>query len=590
MKKVLSFVLIGAFVLLLIGCGRDTAASNGSASEDVGQSVAGLGEDVSFLSSDGSSVYRIVRPDGDLELNETVKSLIKQMRVVLNTDIYSVYDYESGDGVYEILIGDTNRSETLTAEKLLEEHGGRYNDYIIISIGRKIVIFSKNTDRIPKAVEYFSQTFLQKDVVKNGIAFYCISDESYGSVTVNGIEVGLFDFVRPHCNSSYLTEVKMQEISDRILGITGYNIPITHDTETHETAKYEIIVGNADRDGVEPISDYDKFSIKISGEKVYLNGGSAHATAMAVSEFGKMLEKGNITDADSVINGSYEAAFKNYDKATEYYKTWGDDFDEAELDTSVWVQQGYSVKQPGIGGKTSVRSESPQDVFVSDGKFHICARQDDEYYYGGKILTQGKLAFKYGVLEASMLVPVGKGFWTALWTVSDDTYPNSLDSALPKYIHSEIDIMESFGSASWFSGTFHSTPLSEGEKVGYTKITANIEDCIGDKKRYIDDELGLSEVFRCYGMVWDDKNVTLFCDGKAFLSYNYAKIDMQWMETLHNEMYVIISMATCFERDPYADRIDEMPEQWEKSNKLIVDWVNLYQLQDGKCFLNQFKG
>ncbi len=46
-----------------------------------------------------------------------------------------------------------------------------------------------------------------------------------------------------------------------------------------DAAEYEIIIGNCKRDGVSIISDPDKYEIRIEDKKIFLNGGSAHATA-----------------------------------------------------------------------------------------------------------------------------------------------------------------------------------------------------------------------------------------------------------------------------------------------------------------------
>ena len=99
-------------------------------------------------------------------------------------------------------------------------------------------------------------------------------------ITVNGANISEFIIVRPHYNSSYLTQVEMEKLIDEVYAKTGVKLTIEEDAYVAET-KYEIVVGNNNRNGVEKIADHDEYRIKISGTKVYLNGGSPHRVCKA---------------------------------------------------------------------------------------------------------------------------------------------------------------------------------------------------------------------------------------------------------------------------------------------------------------------
>ena len=584
MKRFISLLLVLVLELgLMAGCGGDSnegeSVSNGSAVNVTGGAFST--EKVEFV-KDNAAVYRLVRNDNSEATITAAQYLFKQMKDKLGANFRNVSDSEDGSDIYEILIGDVNRPEVKIAKDYLESAvGGRYNDYIIATVGKKIVIYVENEENLQKVCQEFLDLYVKPEGVEGGILLTKGSEGNFANYTINGVDVGKFDFVRPHYNSSYLTEVEMNDLSATVLEKTGYKMQITHDTVTASSpAKYEIIVGNTTREGVETISNYDAYNIKIAGEKVYINGGSAHATAIAVSEFGKMLEKGDVTDANSVTSASYEQTMSSYDKTNEYYKTWGDDFDGDTLDTTKWWQCDETYSQAaGLNGKTSVRSSQPGDVFLTDGKFYICAREDDKYYYGGMIRSEGRMSYKYGYLEMSAIIPDGDGFWVALWTQSTDA-TSFLDPSQPCVSKPEIDIVECFGNSAYYEATGHLWPTSYGKNTyGYehTTIDKPIE---GVSSKYsADTGKILGDGFHTYGYLWDINSIAFTCDGNLFIRHDTTTTEFD-KETFNHSQYLIFSMALGFANSPLA-KITDDPKEWTETNKLVADWINIYQKDDG---------
>lgn len=576
MRKTISFLLVLILTFsLLAGCGGDEKKSNNTSTTQQASTA-----DVSYLDANGEAVYRIVRPDGDAIATPIAQYLLKQFKTI-DVSMRSVADIEDGTDAYEILIGNTNRQETATAREMLaQKTGGRYDDYIVCTLGKKIVIFSKSETGLNNACDYFVKNYMKKEGIKGGIEYTFAVSGDFDNITINGMSLGAFNFVRPHYNSSYLTEVEMQNTTEAVLNRSGYYLDILHDTKT-APANCEIIVGNADRDGVEPITDPDAYIIKISGTKVYLNGGSAHATAVAVTEFAKLLEKGSITDADS-ISGNYTDTIANYDNTNYYAKTWGDDFDGTALDTSKWGQVTETDSAPGKNGKLSVRSGDPRDVYVSDGKFTIAAREDENYYYGGMIWTSGKMYYKYGYLEMSALLPHGEGYWVALWTWSNDT--QSSDGTGPILSRPEIDIVEMFGNSKYYAANCHAWPTADGEKLGYQHTS--LDNTHGNDKKYNIPDEGkvLGDDFHTYGFLWTDTMMGFTCDGDLYFSYDTTTIE-QDTEAFNHMMYLRISMANNWESAPYSGVTGD-PADWADTNKYIVDWINIYQLKDQKSIMH----
>ena len=578
-KRIASILLVLILsVGLFVGCGSDSdgdgdTASNGGTSIDGDIFFTGK---IDFKDSNGESVYSILRPEGDSTALPVAQKVFKAIKDTVGVSAKNQTDDNDGTDKYEILIGNCDRPETATAKQYLAEKvGGRYDDVIICSINKKIVIYSKNPLNLEKAAEYFVNTYVKADGVSGGILYTEAAKGNFESVTVNGEPIGKFKLIRPHFNSSYLTEMAMEEIVDTVYKKTGFMLDIVHD-EYVNTGDYEIIVGKANRSDIKTIADTDAYNITVSGKKVYLNGGSAHATAVAVSEFSKLLT-GDIKDQST--DGSYNTVIGSYNAATTLKYAWGDDFNGTSLDTSKWYQS--TMKESGTkgeNGKTSVRSDYPNDVFVNDGSFHICARQDETYYYGGRITTQKTMRYKYGYLEMSAVLPHGSDFWVALWACGDVT--EAINGNYNMY--PEIDVIECFGNSAWYAANCHSWPTVHGEVAGLKHTS--LDDSYGNEKKYqCPDDLLLTQSFHTYGMMWTPDSMTFVCDGDDYFNYNFQD-GTEDKNTFNQEMYLIISMALGFENNSTSIN-DATPDDWAYTNKYIVDWINIYQKNDGISYV-----
>ncbi len=581
MKKAFSVSAVILIVLhLLVGCSEQSENETVSEQSSVVSSV-GIVDDVQFINSDGEAVYCVVRPSDDNSAMPYAQYVVKYYKSLLGVNVKNISDEDDGTDQYEILVGNCNRAEVAIAMQHLEQKtGARYNDYIIYTVGKKIVIYSQSDEGLSNATKYFIDNFLKKDGIKGGIEYVYAVDGDFKNLTVNGVPIGRFSLIRQHYNASYLTQLEMNGMTEELFSKTGYRIEIKHDQYT-EPEEYEIIVGDAKREGVEVITNRDEYRIKIEGKKVYLNGGSPHATAMAVSEFRKMLN-GDITDSQSRV-GSYSETLRSYDMTTTLYKTWGEDFDGTEIDTSVWKVGDPGSRDQGLNGKTQVRSSDPKDVFVNDGKFHICAREDDEYYYGGIIQTY--CTYKYGYIEMSSKIPHGTGFWTALYLCSDDG-ASVIEPSLPMLASPEYDVMECFGNSEHYQANIHSWPRGGANLLyGWEHISLDGAK-YGNDKRYhsVDKGIPLGYDYHTYGMMWDERKVTFTCDADPFFSYDTTTND-QDIETNNHNVWIRIAMNVGNANNPEPG-ITDNPDDWYNTGMFIVDWINVYQKYDGKCMLN----
>lgn len=396
------------------------------------------------------------------------------------------------------------------------------------------------------------------------------------SHTINGVSLDKFRIVRPHYKSSYITQIQIEALQKAVKDNMGIELKVVEDAYETE-ADYEIVIGNTNRSGNMEIGNRDQYNIGVTDKKVYINGGHNYSTAIAVSEFTKALMAGSLT-SDSSFSGLYSETIKNYDLSKYYYPTFYDDFDGNAVDTTKWrLMGGTEGSSKGKNGKTSLRSNDPARCGVGDGCFYIYAGQDDQYYYGGMLITDRTMYYRYGYMEMTQLLPDGPGFWIATWTVGDNLDGNALNSP-------EIDVNEMFGNSAVVASNCHSWPTTLGkEQFGLVHTSLDGKTYGTAKKRYSLDNRNFSQDFHTFGYLWDETHCAFTCDGEIYFDYDITE-KPEDTECFTHCQQVKVSMATGFDNCS-QDITKATPEQWRDSNKFLTDNFYIYQLDDGKHLL-----
>ena len=579
MKKLIAILLVLFVSLgLMVGCGGSSDGNDNSTASQGGANAGALSKDDVVYINNGEAVYTIIRPEeGKLEEGSRTSNIFKKMKDAIGVSLKNETDTTDGTDKYEILVGETNRPESkLALDYLKSKTGGRYDDYIVCTIGKKIVINAFNIEGLKAASEYFIKNYLKADGVKGGIEYTYAAEGNWETYTINGANIGDFTIVRPHFNSSYLTQLEMEKIVNTVYTKTGYMLEIVDDKYVKE-GTHEIVVGNTDRKDVKKISGYETYDITVSGTKVYLNGGSAHATSIAVAEFAKKLYTGTVNDASSVANGDYNAAVETYDLAKTYRPVYFDNFDGDGIDTTKWrLMKGAEFRKDGQNGKLSGMTDDENFVFVRDGKFWIYGHEDDKSYYGGTLVNNKTMRFHYGYVEHSVICPDGDGFWSLLWFDNRGDADNVLFGA-------EIDLNECFGNGSATQANCHKWPTKLGESMGYEHVSLD-KDYKTEKKYYHPDGGTWADGFHTFGFLWDATQMSFTADGKIFFTYDITRTPEDIDAFVNANLYMKLSYSVGrYNNNLLVENLTEY--EWQNTNVLCCDWIYLYQLTDGIQFV-----
>lgn len=239
-----------------------------------------------------------------------------------------------------------------------------------------------------------------------------------------------------------------------------------------------------------------------------------------------------------------------------YHLVWEDQFQGDTLSPENWNRE---LHEPGwVNQELQEYTASAENISLQNGKLVLRAvKNPDGTYTSGRVSTQYKRDFTYGIFEARLRVPKGKGFLPAFWlmTTSEEKH-----GQWPRC--GEIDIMEVLGHDTAVNyGTIHYGVPHE-QKQGR---------CVLEKGDF-------SEEFHTFALQWEPGRLCWYVDGKRFFTeekWYCAREEtgaIPYPAPFNHDFYIILNLAVggTWPGDP--------DDSTDFENAVMeVDFVKVYQ-------------
>ena len=243
-----------------------------------------------------------------------------------------------------------------------------------------------------------------------------------------------------------------------------------------------------------------------------------------------------------------------------YTLVWEEQFDGEQLNREDW---NVEIHDPGwVNNELQAYVDSTANIYIEDGNLVLKPIQTKNAdgtvsYTSGRVNTQNKHDFKYGLFEARLKVPKGQGFLPAFWMMPTS---ENLYGQWPRC--GEIDIMEVMGQATDTSyGTIHfGNPHSESQGT------------------YVLKEGDFSDEYHIFSVEWEPGKMSWYVDGTLIHTENnwYSVTEGQGEITypapFDQPFYIILNLAVGGSWVGYPDASTDV-----ENAEYRIDYVRAYQ-------------
>lgn len=132
---------------------------------------------------------------------------------------------------------------------------------------------------------------------------------------------------------------------------------------------------------------------------------------------------------------------------------FSDEFSTPELDATKWIARDQNRGKGNNGVEWWYKPENIRKTAENDALVFDIRKIGDNVYSGGRIDSQGKFDFIFGIFECRMHIPVTDGHLAAAWLQSAVGLPEGND--VTARTGAEIDIIESNSTGDQYAITLH---------------------------------------------------------------------------------------------------------------------------------------
>jgi beta-glucanase (GH16 family) len=241
--------------------------------------------------------------------------------------------------------------------------------------------------------------------------------------------------------------------------------------------------------------------------------------------------------------------------------SWSDEFDGEVGQSPNPENWTCEIGGQGWGNEEwEYYTSRPENVSLNgEGNLVITAREESpgnsRCWYGeceytsARCITENKVEFTYGRVEARIQIPYGQGLWPAFWMLGADfrevDWPTS----------GEIDIMESVGKEPrTVRGTIHGPGYSGGNSIG---------------ESYLYPE-NLANDYHIYAVEWEEGMIRWYLDDILYHTVTPEDVGRRrWV--FDHDFFILLNVAVGGLWPGYPDETTTFPQTMK------IDYVRVYQ-------------
>jgi beta-glucanase (GH16 family) len=304
--------------------------------------------------------------------------------------------------------------------------------------------------------------------------------------------------------------------------------------------------------------------VKASDVDIVESAGRNHAylVSFTAAVTDGQLDLGFINKIDQAKVNGIEVVFLRRSTVARRL-VWSDEFNGAQnspVDSRRWRHEtGGAWGEGELQSYTARKTNAYQD---GRGRLVIVARAErfrgadsiTRDYTSARISTQDRYSFQYGMFEARLRMPVGRGVWPAFWALGTDIDHVGWPEC------GEIDVMEYLGQEpTTATGTIHGPRDGGGANADYKP------------GRSVVHTTPLAQEFHTYGVQWLPGSIQFYFDGRPYWSITAADLPAGTRWVFDHPFFLILNIAIGGTWAGSPDASTTFPQP------LLVDYVRVYQ-------------
>jgi beta-glucanase (GH16 family) len=237
---------------------------------------------------------------------------------------------------------------------------------------------------------------------------------------------------------------------------------------------------------------------------------------------------------------------------------WQDEFDGTALDGSKWsVQTGDGCAQNLCGwGNNELQWYQAGNATVGGGMLTITARRENaggRGYTSARLRTLNKGDWTYARVDARAKLPIGQGYWPAIWMLpSDEVYGTWAASG-------EIDIMELVGhEPNRVHGTLH-----YGGTFPANQFTGDFYQLPSGT---------FADAFHVFSVEWEEGEIRWYVDGRLYQTQtSWSSTAAPFPAPFDQRFHLVVNVAVGGNWPGNPDASTAFPQSME------IDWIRVYR-------------